>query len=139
MTTLPKPAQWLCWSRNCLTLWNRVHKGLSLDPVLSRSFTLYFLIYNLIQLSHLSLISRSGDIPTIHTGVFACISHIPLCVACPIPVRRLELKILMVYRTALFWDNAQRAVEIPYRDAANNVIPHRNARCSGNSLPGRSV
>jgi len=77
----------------------------------------------------MSLISRSGDIPTIHKGVVSCIFNISISVACSVPVRRLELMILMVYRTALFWDITQRRVEIPYRGAANN----------GNSLPGRTV
>jgi len=76
----------------------------------------------------MSLISRSGDIPTIHKGVVSCIFNISIRVACHIPVRRLELMIIMVYRTALCWDITQRIVEIPYRDAVNN----------GNSFPGRS-
>jgi hypothetical protein len=75
----------------------------------------------------------------IHKGVVSCISHIPIRVACPISVRRLELMILMVFRNALFWYITQRIVDIPYRDTTNNVIPYQNTPCSGNSLPGRRV
>ena len=76
----------------------------------------------------MSLISRSGDIPTIHKGVASYIYHISIRVACHIPVRRLELMILIVYRTVLYWDITQCIVVIPYRHAANG----------DNSFPGHS-
>ena len=130
----------------------------SLDPVLSPSFTLYFLnplnaelnpirhLLALVGARHIVHVSRirvniqfniTSSAPNFlkwrYSGGtfrsrFVYFSYSKR-VACSIPVRRLEFMFLMLYRTALFWDITQRVVVIPYQDSA----------CSGNPLPGLSV